>query len=111
MSLACREWAGPLRAETKRDAYDRLLELKGMLGPILESYPSARFQARAYFTVEDMTNDLLVPERLLAVAGALPVLWLNITYENPELPADAVAEVERQYGLRLLGEFVDTPPM
>ncbi|MEV0251700.1 hypothetical protein AB0H76_34280 [Nocardia sp. NPDC050712] len=106
MTLACREWAGPLGAETKSGAYDRLLELKNTLTPILDRYPSARFRARGYFSTVDMENDLLVPGQLLSAAGALPVLWLNITYEHPDLPADALLEVERQFGLRLLGEFM-----
>lgn len=107
MSLACREWAGPLGADTKRAAYERLLELKTTLSPILARYPSARFRARAYFSTADIENDLLVPADLLTAAGALPVLWLNITYEHPDLPAEALHEVERLFSLRLLGEFLD----
>ncbi|WP_410877137.1 hypothetical protein [Nocardia sp. A7] len=107
MSLACREWAGPLGADTKHEAYERLLELKHTLDPILARYPSARFRARGYFSTADIENDLLVTAQLLEAAGALPVLWLNITYEHPDLPADALHEVERRFSLRLLGEFLD----
>lgn len=105
MVLECREWAGPLRVGTRTEAYGRLVELKEALTPVLAGYPSARFLARAYFETESMENDLLVPAVLLAIAGALPVLWLNVTYEDRELPADALGEVERLFELRSLGEF------
>ncbi|MBC7300648.1 MAG: hypothetical protein H5T78_06820 [Nocardia sp.] len=52
-----------------------------------------------------MENDLLVPDVVLAAAGTLPVLWLNVTYEYLELPGDALSEVVRLFELRLLGEF------
>ncbi|MGV9408651.1 hypothetical protein ACWDOP_01950 [Nocardia sp. NPDC003693] len=107
MTLACREWAGPLGVATKHAAYDRLVELKNALTPELARYPSARFQARGYFSTGDMENDLLDPERMTTVAGAPPLLWLNITYDHPEIPADAFDEVLRRFDLRLLGEFVD----
>lgn len=108
--LACREWVGPLRVAGRAEAYPVLHALKDMLMPLLEPFPSARFRARAYFTRAELEHDLLDPDAVVGAAGELPVLWLNVTYEHPALPADALAPAEQRFALAPLGAYVDQDP-
>ncbi|NMO19525.1 hypothetical protein HPC49_31745 [Pyxidicoccus fallax] len=108
MALACREYVTPHRAGTKKDDYERLLAIKDALGPIMARSKSLRFKAKALYQVKDLENELLNPKAILAASGGvLPVIWLNVTWQPGDLPAEDLRPLEQQFNLKLLGEFVD----
>ncbi|WP_426734692.1 hypothetical protein [Myxococcus faecalis] len=108
MALACREYVTPYRAGTRKDDYERLVALKQALDPLLQQRKSLRFKAKAFHKVEELEDELLDPQAILKVSGGeLPVIWLNLTYTPGDVTAEALQPLEKQFNLRLLGEFVD----
>lgn len=108
MGLACREYVSCYGIVTPEASIVSLHALKELLDALRQQHPSLRFRAKLFRKREELEQELLDPQTVLARAGGpLPIIWLNLTYDPNELDYQLFSALEAKCQLVLLGEFHD----
>jgi hypothetical protein len=108
MPRACREYIS-LRASAEPDENYRLdRAIIDDLQPLVAG-KEAGWIARPLYTLDDVEDEDLDPDQLLAASGGqLPVIFVNVTFRTEELSGADLAEWEHRHELRLLHEFTSS---